>query len=318
MATVFTSDNLDEIHTFLSSAYTSVRLKACPGEQPYYRVARNPLGQNNLDHFQWGFETDYAVGPLGAVTVIGVESGAFPRHETDGVRDGYGPGEVFLLSQPDRPFAGRMFRPHYSLTMVAPALLSQVAQTDHTEEPVRLTGYRPVTPAAGRQLMHTIRFLRESVVAEPAVRDVPLVAAAASRYLAAMVLYAFPNSARTDPTIEDRHDAHPDTLRRAIAYIDDHAHEDISAADIAAAAHVTIRAVQHAFRRHRGITPMGYLRQARLQHAHQDLLAADPGTGVTVTDVAARWGFFHPGRFAHYYRNTYGCPPYQTLQRDNG
>jgi hypothetical protein len=39
-------------------------------------------------------------------------------------------------------------------------------------------------------------------------------------------------------------------MRRAVAFIDEHAHEDIAAADIAAAAGVTIRSVQLAFRRH--------------------------------------------------------------------
>ncbi len=61
---------------------------------------------------------------------------------------------------------------------------------------------------------------------------------------------------------------------------------------------------------------MGYLRQVRLHHAHQELLASDPTTGATVTEIAARWGFFHPGRFAHYYRHTYGQPPTRTLLRD--
>jgi transcriptional regulator GlxA family with amidase domain len=119
-----------------------------------------------------------------------------------------------------------------------------------------------------------------------------------------------------EPTIEDRHDSHPRTLRRAIAYVDDHAHEDISVADIAAAANVTIRALQHAFRRHRDTTPMGYVRLVRLRQAHQELLATDPTSGVTVTEVAARWGFFHPGRFARYYREIHGNSPYQTLLRD--
>ncbi|AHH97038.1 helix-turn-helix domain-containing protein [Kutzneria albida] len=122
----------------------------------------------------------------------------------------------------------------------------------------------------------------------------PLVAGAAGRLLSATVLAIFPNTALTEPTIEDRRDAHPRTLRCAIVLIEDHAHLDISAADIAAAAHVTIRALQYAFRRHLDTSPMGYLRQARLRQAHQELLATDPGTGVTVTQVAARWGFFTP------------------------
>jgi transcriptional regulator GlxA family with amidase domain len=144
----------------------------------------------------------------------------------------------------------------------------------------------------------------------------PLVASTSSQLLCAAVLAAFPNTALSEPTIEDRRDSHPRTLRRAIAYIDDHAHEDIGVADIAAAANVTIRALQHAFRRHRDITPMGYVRLVRLRQAHQELLAADPAGDTTVTQVAARWGFFHPGRFARYYREIHGCSPYQTLLRD--
>jgi AraC-like DNA-binding protein len=61
---------------------------------------------------------------------------------------------------------------------------------------------------------------------------------------------------------------------------------------------------------------MGYLRLVRLREAHLELLAADPAGGATVTGVAARWGFFHPGRFAHYYREVHGCSPYRTLSRD--
>ncbi len=63
-----------------------------------------------------------------------------------------------------------------------------------------------------------------------------------------------------------------------MTFIDEHAHQDISTADIAAAAHVTIRAVQLAFRRHLDTTPLEYLRRVRLDRAHQELMAGHPGT----------------------------------------
>lgn len=46
----------------------------------------------------------------------------------------------------------------------------------------------------------------------------------------------------TLPTPEDHHDAHPATVRRAIAYIDTHLGHAIALVDIAAAAHVSTRA----------------------------------------------------------------------------
>ncbi len=197
-------------------------------------------------------------------------------------------------------------------------LLDNVAASAETyrPEPIRFTDVCTTTPKAARHLAATIDYLAAGLRGRPEVMAEPLVTGAAGRLLAAAALTAFPSTALVEPTIEDRHDAHPATLRRAIAFIDDHAHLDISVAEIAAVAHVTIRALQYAFRKHRGTTPLGYLRQVRLQQAHHDLLIADTDDRATVTDIAARWGFFHPGRFAHYYRVTHGCPPYRTLRRD--
>src|SRR5262249_5093474 len=149
------------------------------------------------------------------------------------------------------------------------------------------------------QLWRTSDFVR-ATFAQPEAGSHSLLVDSAARLLAASVLTAFPNTALTDPTIEDRRDAHPDTLRRAVAFIDENAHTDISIADIAAAAYVSVRAVQLAFRRHLDVTPLEYLRRVRLDLAHRQLLTADPERD-TVAAVAYRWGFPSPSRFAAYY-----------------
>ena len=82
----------------------------------------------------------------------------------------------------------------------------------------------------------------------------------------------------------------PAAVRRAAAFIDAHADQPITLADIAAAEGTTGRAVQHAFRRYYGITPTWYLRRVRLARAHQQLRAADPASGVTVAAVARQCG----------------------------
>ncbi|MCH1866177.1 AraC family transcriptional regulator [Nocardioides sp. CFH 31398] len=86
-------------------------------------------------------------------------------------------------------------------------------------------------------------------------------------------------------------------------------------ADLAAQARCAPRTLQLAFRRERGQGPMAELRAVRLARAHADLLAADPRTG-TVTEIAARWGFFHLSRFAAAYRARYGLLPSEALGRD--
>ncbi|MFI7119481.1 helix-turn-helix domain-containing protein [Amycolatopsis sp. NPDC049868] len=318
----FESRDLEEIQEFCSASYASSRFSGRQEKPHRVRVTQSPLGPVSLDWVDFGCEVDYLVDPLGRFVVLGVESGSFPRWEVGGVRDSLGPvgpGEVFLGALPDRPFAGQVSHARYSCALVVPSLLSRVAATapGDTGEPVRLTGHRPISPAAGRHLSHTIAFLRDQVGMASEIRDSPLIVSTATQLLAATILATFPNTGLAEPTIEDRHDSHPATLRRAVAFIDDHVREDISVADVAVAAHTTIRAVQYAFRRHAGTTPMSYLRRVRLQHAHEELLAADPATGVTVTGIAAGWGFFHPGRFAHQYRTAYGCQPYQSLQRED-
>jgi transcriptional regulator GlxA family with amidase domain len=113
---------------------------------------------------------------------------------------------------------------------------------------------------------------------------------------------------------QDRVDATPTTLTRAIAFIDANPDLDIGVVDIARAAHVTVRAVQLAFRRHLDTTPMAYLRRVRLDRAHEQLRAASPDDGTTITQVAARWGYPDPSRFTARYRRAYGQPPSHTLR----
>ncbi|MBM4480658.1 helix-turn-helix domain-containing protein [Rhodococcus hoagii] len=45
-----------------------------------------------------------------------------------------------------------------------------------------------------------------------------------------------------------------------------------------------------------------------------DLLHPD-SPDVTVTDVAASWGFYNLGRFSSLYREVYGESPSETLRR---
>lgn len=118
--------------------------------------------------------------------------------------------------------------------------------------------------------------------------------------------------------VAPHHDARPATepaaLRRAVEYIEAHAGEDVTLDEIARAARVGPRALQLAFNRHRGGSPMAYLRQVRLRRAHRDLEAADPTRGDTVAAIAAQWGFANPGRFATMYRESYGISPSHTLR----
>jgi AraC-like DNA-binding protein len=83
--------------------------------------------------------------------------------------------------------------------------------------------------------------------------------------------------------------------------------------ELAAEVSVSVRSLQEGFRRSLQTTPMAYLRQLRLEEVHKELVAAAPGT-ASVTEVAARWGFTHLGRFAAAYRREYSERPSDTMR----
>ncbi len=97
----------------------------------------------------------------------------------------------------------------------------------------------------------------------------------------------------------------PRTVDRVIALIQERADEPLTLTDLAAHAGVGTRRLQQGFREHVGLSPMQYLRRTRLDRARRDLLH----TQDTVTDIALRWGFLHPGRFAGAYREQFGVTP---------
>jgi transcriptional regulator GlxA family with amidase domain len=182
---------------------------------------------------------------------------------------------------------------------------------------LRFDSVTPVSPGTARYWQSLVAYLGRQLITpdqRAPLRCSALLQSSALDMLAAAALMVFPNTAMTAAQAPGPGRVAPAAVRRAVAFIDEHADRDISAADIAAAAHVTVRAIQLAFRRHLDTTPSAYLRRVRLDHAHQQLCAASPGDGVTVTEVATRWGFVSLSRFAATYRDAYGVLPSYTLR----
>jgi AraC-like DNA-binding protein len=273
-------------------------------------------GLVRFDHVAFAMDLQARGIPLDRLIFGRLASGQV-SHASGGSERHFRAGAPFLVAQPEHPYTARTEDGDFELAVMPPDLPGQVAATapGRKPQPVRFTGYKPVSPQAARLWTSTYAYVRDTVLTDPDAAAHPLVAYSAIRLLVAITLATFPSNALTDPTITDRHDAHPVMLRRAIAFIDENAHADITVADIAAAARVTIRATQLAFRRHLDLTPMQYLRRVRLDRARHDLLTADPAH-VTVTDVAYRWGFPSPSRFSSYYRQAYGITPGQALREN--
>ncbi|MFD6969584.1 helix-turn-helix domain-containing protein [Streptomyces sp. NPDC059979] len=254
----------------------------------------------------------YATDPLGAVAITHVVGGRMIRECKDDVARASA-GDVLAISQPHLPYAGRVYSAELRAVTVPLALVQELAGrlAGQKPRPLRFTRFTPVSRAMADQWKRTVDYVEESVLAMP-TGSAPLAVDAMARLLAATVLATFPTDAYPDPVLADTRDATSETVRRAVAFVESQPASEIGLAHMAAAASVTPRALQYAFRRHLGTTPMAYVRRVRLAQAHDDLLAADPARH-TVTAIASRWGFHHQGRFAAAYRGAYGVPPRRTL-----
>jgi AraC-like DNA-binding protein len=105
----------------------------------------------------------------------------------------------------------------------------------------------------------------------------------------------------------------PGDVKRAIDFIEAHLQAPVTLADIARASGVPGRTLLEHFKAHRSVSPMRYLRHARLARAREALMRADKDESVT--RIAMTWGFGHLGRFAIDYRDQFGETPFETYRR---
>ncbi|MEV8219742.1 helix-turn-helix transcriptional regulator [Microbacterium sp. NPDC077391] len=175
---------------------------------------------------------------------------------------------------------------------------------------LRVTSVHPCSDLAARQWVRAFDYLLTSAMALDGAED-ELIEAGLIRHALTSILSCFP-STFSSAIARDGGGHSAATVRRALAYIDEHAHLPITVDDVAAAVHISTRGLQYAFRRGIDTTPTEYLRRVRLDGAHRDL--RDGGADESVTRIARRWGFANSSRFNSLYRQTYGRSAKDTLQ----
>jgi AraC-like DNA-binding protein len=109
----------------------------------------------------------------------------------------------------------------------------------------------------------------------------------------------------TTPPAESRADFRQ--VRRVEEFFRERARAAVILAEAAACAGCSVRALQLAFRRYRGMTPMMVLRHIRLEAARDALARADGATSIR--GIAADYRFSNPGRFARLFKEAFGQFP---------
>lgn len=174
----------------------------------------------------------------------------------------------------------------------------------------RLTRSAPVSAAAGAAWRWTAAHIQRSV-RDPQILDNPIIAGELFDLAVRSLLACF-----AEPSEEPEGSGvatAPRAVRRAVAYLEEHALESVAIPDVADAARISVRSLQSLFRRHLGVSPIEHLHAIRLEAARRDLLrGADDD--ATVHAVAERWGFGNSGRFARLYQQRFGERPSETLR----
>jgi AraC-like DNA-binding protein len=170
---------------------------------------------------------------------------------------------------------------------------------------------------SGRSPFSRALWLRHNELTDPAgLTAVPAMSSQLGRLIMAGLLVSQTHN-YTEELTRPRAVPGSKPIRNALEFIESKPEQIETVADIAAAAGLSVRALDDGFHRYVGTRPMTYLRQVRMARAHEELLAADPEL-TTVSAVARKWGFGHDGRFAAEYVRRFGRKPSETLRALKG
>jgi AraC-like DNA-binding protein len=172
-------------------------------------------------------------------------------------------------------------------------------------------GFSTASPR-GRSLLSSVEFLARELDRDGGIAETPLAREQLEAFVMTQVLLAVRNS-YTDLLEGYVARSRPTRLQAVLAYMETHAERPLTPGELARVGCMSVRALHAAFRDELGVSPMAHLRRIRLDRVHADLLrGAEP---QRIGDVAMRWGFFHPSRFARQYKERFGELPSDTGRR---
>ncbi|WP_127552578.1 AraC family transcriptional regulator [Actinoplanes sp. OR16] len=305
--TEMSSHEPGEVYELIAQRYVDHRSRILGRPEEFmFRSASAHAGGMTVDHIDWEATMEISADPFDTILIVSVLNGRFDvTSGRDNRRAEQGEALMYLPGVPPEVIMDRMT---YRVAQFPLAAAERVADRLGVKAgDFRFERMTPVSPAMNRRWMATMTYLTRLFSGpEPAVTH-PLMLSAAIDAAAAAAVAVFPNTTMTMDYIAGPGRTGPAALRRAIAYIEAHAAEPIRPEQIAAAAGLSVRGLQAAFRRHHDTTPTAFLRRIRMERANQELLAAGPDD--TFADIARRWGFAATRGFAAEYRRTFGRTP---------
>ncbi len=209
-----------------------------------------------------------------------------------------GPGSAFLLpaERPSALLVGAVAMATLQVPWTAVGALAE-ERTGMPAADLRFAAMAPVSAAQAAAFGRTVDFLCDELITTALTEIEPLLAQELTRLAATAMLETFPNTAMTLSYRPGPGWVASGTVSRAAEFIDAHAGQPITVAEVAESAQVTVFALRYSFQHHLGLTPEQYLRRVRLERARQDLASPHPACGMTAAGVSRRWGWVSLSQF---------------------
>ena len=309
------STDLDQVQAHVSSVLCPHELQLYSGHQAlntelYYRPAPR-LGFGRL---RYGAAVHIRPQPLKDFYLLQIPIHGHEQIQLNNQRFDYdleiasmlNPDQVFQMQHSDqanklfvrvcRRSLERFFNDHYQRPMQGSL---QFAPLQHLKQ------------GAGQSLWHVLQW-QFSEASDGVLFDNPQAIQRLEDTFFATLLDIWPHNQLEIPN----HRVTPHVIKQAKDHIQHHLASPLTVSAIADAVEISTRSLYSGFKDFVGLSPMQYVKQQRLLHVHEQLLAADPKQ-QTVTQIALQAGFTHLGQFAVDYQRQFGAKPSQTLQSNH-
>lgn len=228
-----------------------------------------------------------------------------------GQRRSFRAGESGIAFRPDAQFSVQLSGDAWSYHLKVPTDLME----RHAAKALGQPGRVPVDfdlafeLGSGGPLLQTVAWLLEDFARPRGLSSTPQACRQLESAILTHLVLTIPSQLQREMSWAPRRGLRA-KVADVIAYVDEHVEPELTPADLAAMAGISIRTLQAGFRDIARQSPAAYLRNARLDQVHAALCA-----GESVTEAATRWGFYHLGRFSQYYRERFGNLPSEDVRR---
>jgi AraC-like DNA-binding protein len=276
------------------------------------RMHHQPLGEVSLNRLRYGANVEIQPGPLEDFFLVQMPLSGCARISS-GPQQLDSTPEVASVVSPDDDLAMRWADDNDQFMLRVGRSLLERTLVGHLgcalDRPLRFQlGFRWRECPAWRCLMS---YLLDCSTQHANLAEHKLIVHQMEQLVAATLLAAQPHN-YTGALPSRRGAVLPRHVRSVQDYLQAHAHEPVTAEQLARIAGVSVRSLYAGFKEFLGVSPMHYLRDLRMERAHAELIS---GETRNIAGVALRWGFAHMGRFSAGYKERYGVSPSQSLRR---